>query len=794
MTKRMRLDLNEAAALVPDGAGMGPPEPPVDIVLAFNDKGVMLEDDLAEHLEVFRNELRSEQENLLADPGISYKNDDTWVWLVDNYKNENREQVESILALLFGVFLRMGCVHVCDDNKLEFVNVFFPNEINGKTTEDRGKAKPFYQDKYNPSVYLPVKNDIMYFITCFVLVIKRLGYFVEGSEDYFAPARIECDMHIRLAKRILGDDRVPMNALGGFLPSDGYGIRTLPLPDRCRWAVGDVILYVRDPMERQDWDKHVFKSSDGCEPENKDQYILQLMIEDPDETSEPMIPGCRYYRDVDSDIFRKLCKAVNGIVYEFTALVDQKKPDFELQAFVCSRTVDMIHYFCPSFMSYIGAQYLQRICRALQGAEYAAKDPAIPRAYFASPDFYVKSPPGFEDEDGHCRYIDLIEPGEERLVASFVEVFGSMFFSTKTYISAFVGEEGSGKNFVRKLAVHLAGGDPHTFRIDINHGKFSMSMLKPWTNLLVVEDAGKGQVDIPSGFMDSALGGTRGQITESAVVEKKFGHPFQQKVIPMGCCYLRNEPTEDAKQLAGRSRQEKAIACIQGTGGGRNRRVRLAPPLMVQVYNGTLNGIEVCAKSGIKTDAFNADKAIEELPFVMAISWMTTILGDLCRDDIFGLIGDGGNDQLDRINAEYMSMGKADTNDNIYNIVSECESIKIASGVSTATSITLTYGVSSTDLKKAFYTKYKKRLKSIPEEFGQPKSKVYMCPDCHRVYLGLKPKKDQFQSKIVAIRNASTSEDRNALVEMCSFGDEPCYKKAMFKNQVVVGYKLKDVD
>lgn len=793
MNKRPRLDFDEMIQRVPNGAGKGPEKKVDGDVQAFIEAGVLPDGDVVLLLDEFRELLYEEQQKLLQGSYLSYEVDGAWKWLVNGYKPENRDQIESVLVLLFGVFLHCGCGRVIGGNFQPF-ELFFPHDIVGRSTEDRGKTLPFYRDHENPSVYIPGKRDIMYYITSFTNTIKRIGYFREGTSDYFAPDKLESEMHLRLAKRLLGDQATSANPYSGLLPSDGFGVKFLNIPDRQRWAINDFVLFVRDPLERQDWDDLVFSSEDGKIPETRDTYISQLAIEIPDVDAIPAIPHSRYFKNVDTDRITTLCRAINGIVFDFVDKVDDHSSDDEKQQLVSDWTVDLMHTFCPTFMSYIGVQYLQRICIELQSDRHRHTGRlGSARAYFADPEFYAWDNSG--EERQLCTYMEKITPAEARLVAAFVEVFGSMFFSSKTYISAFIGEAGSGKNFIRKMAIIISGGHDHTFRIDPNHGKFSLSMLKPWTNLLTVEDPGKSQIDIPSSFMDAALGGTRGKVEETAVVEAKFGHPEQQLVNPMGCCYLRNDPTEEALNKPGLSLQGKIAGCVMGFGGGRERRTRVAPPLMYPVQLGTVNGSEDCASTGRRHKAFDDMRARSELPFMMVVSWMTTILGDLCRDEMYGLIGTDGNEELDNLNKMYVSMGKSDVKDNVDQLLERCSPVVIKNNIRReAKDISISYGISSSVLKAAYYKKYKKKLESIPEEYGQPKSRVLVCRDCGRSFSGFRANSGPAEQidKIEKIYSKATCQDRHLLVSNCEVDGQPCYKKLVNKSNVIMDVRFNE--
>lgn len=312
-------------------------------------------------------------------------------------------------------------------------------------------------------------------------------------------------------------------------------------------------------------------------------------------------------------------------------------------------------------------------------------------------------------------------------------------------------------------------------------------MLKPWTNLLTVEDPGKGQIDIPSSFMDAALGGTRGKVQETAVVEAKFGTPEQQLINPMGCCYLRNDPTEEALDKPGLSLQGKIAGCVMGFGGGRERRTRVAPPLMYAVQNSTVNNTETCVETGIRHTAFDKERAKNiELPFMLIVSWMTTTLGDLCRDDMYGLIGTDGSEELDKLNRMYVSMGKKDVKDNVDQLLERCIPSVIKNNTRTeAKDISISYGISSYDLKNHYYRKYQKKLESIPEEYGQPKSKVLMCPGCGRTFSGIRPSSTNRASYFENIHSKATCQDKHLLVSNCEEDGQPCYKKLITKKGVI---------
>lgn len=767
------------------------PEDDVDHISPFTH--LLVDEALANYTDCVRDAFAEEQDTLQE--LLPYAEDEGWPWVVGEFKPGHIPLITSVMTLLFGVYMRK-CVGSLDEGG-EFIptELFLPIGIQGKSSADRAAESPCYADHGNPRVYKDLRSPISFFVTNFVNLLKTLGYFTASDGDFLAPPHLFNFAATRIQLQLLGDHATAAQPNGGLEERLGHGVRQIKTPRRRQWAILDQVLIVPDPMEKQDWDRYIFvrkrrpgesqatyNAMKAAQIKDRDKYLAQLHMVDPEPADPPCIPSGRHFTDVDAEDFGRLFMIVNGGIKGFVELKDAEKSDAELQQWVSTLTVDLLHEYCPNFMSYIGAQYLQRICVDLQADTFRDTKPGAPRAYFSNM-------MDRRDDEFYRVYRDAMTSDDDRLVASFVEVFGSMFYSIKTYISAFVGEGGTGKNFLRRVAIKIAGGLKHTFRIDPNHHKFSMSMLKEWTFLLTVEDASDTQMEIPKTFMDSALGGTRGVREEGGNVEAKYGHPGQELVEPLGCCYLRNDPTDEAKGLVGKSRQEKAIACVQGMSGGKDRRVRLAPPLMVRVTEGPVNPTD-----DENQLAFDHARVDDEIPFLMLISWFTTVAGDLCRDEIYGLVGEGGSLGLDDLNRRYLAMGTINVNDNVGRLIEACPEkvfeCPYTQGHRNMTrQIKYSYAVTLQTIKEEYYKMHKSVLKSLPEEYPQLIKRLHVCRDCGLSIVGVK--KGEHDTIIPAAHQTCTSPDKDLMIGNCPYDGVPCYKKTVFRRTLLYGYRLR---
>ncbi len=794
-TKRLKIDLDllEENYSEPDEE-YEDPDDEGDVVFPFNH--ILEGQSLVEYSEAVRDLLSDEQDTLQEDNKLPYTEDEGWPWVIGEFKPGHIPLITAVLTLLFGVYMKHCVGWIDSEGKFVPTELFLPIGIQGRSAGERAKIPPCYADPENPRVYKEAKSPMSFFIVAFVNLLKELGYFTASEGDFFAPAHLFDFAVQRIELKLLGDQNTSAQPTAGLEARLGHGIRQIQMPRRRQWAVNDRILIVPDPKERQDWDRDVYIRSrhPGESMTNynaavaqkkitRRPHISQLHLVHSDADIIPCIPSGRHFTDVHTESFERLFRIVNGAIISFVKLKDKNTPDSDLQQWVSTLTVDLVHEYCPNFMSYVGAQYLQRICIKNQDASDRGKRPGAPRAYFSR---RVATRTVDGTDETYLVYRDDMTPNEDRLVASFFEVFGSMFYSIKTYISAFVGEGGTGKNFIRRAAVKIAGGLKHTFRVEPSHHKFSLSMLHPWTFLLIGEDASDSQLEIPKTFMDSALGATRGIRADGGNVEAKYGNPSQELVEPLGMCYMRNDPTDEGKGLVGKSRLEKTIACVQGMTGGKDRRVRLAGPLMVRLTEGPVNPTDDQNEL-----AFDPTKTDREIPFLKLILWMTTTLGDLVRDDLYGLTGEGGIPELDDLLKAYLAMGTTNVGDNIRRIIQPCNEktfkCEVRENRTVKYTIRCSYGVSFKDIKERYHRMYKTTLKSLPDDFDQLRPRLPMCRDCGLTIQGVKRDLETLMPKI---HQACTDPDKGVLVGSCTADGVPCYKKLYAGFKVLYNYRL----
>lgn len=764
-----------------------------DVVFPFNHS--LDGQDLITHTDTVRELFSDEQEALQEDNKLPYTDDEGWPWVVGEFKPGHIPLITAVLTVLFGVYMKHCVGWINPDGDFVPSELFLPLGIQGKSAGDRAKTPPCYANPHNLRVYKEAKSPISFFVVAFVNLLKDLGYFTASDGDYFAPPHLFDFAVQRIELKLLGDQNTSAQPTAGLEARLGHGIRQIQMPKRRQWGVNDQILIVPDPKERQDWDRDIYlrgrrpgesvaeyNAAIAQKKISRRGHIAQLHLVHSDVDIIPCIPSGRHFTDVHMESFERLFRIVNGAVTMFVKLKDKKTTDNELQQWVSTLTVDLVHEYCPNFMSYVGAQYLQRICVKHQADTDRDKRPGAPRAYF-SRKVTTRMVGGVQET--YLVYRDEMTPNEDRLVASFFEVFGSMFYSIKTYISAFVGEGGTGKNFIRRAAVKIAGGLKHTFRVEPSHHKFSLSMLHPWTFLLIGEDASDAQLEIPKTFMDSAIGSTRGVRADGGVVEAKYGTPNQELVEPLGMCYMRNDPTDEGKGLVGKSRLEKTIACVQGMTGGKDRRVRLAGPLMVRLTEGPVNPTD-----DHNDLAFDPTKTDQEIPFLKLILWMTTTLGDLVRDDLYGLTGEGGIPELDELLKSYLAMGTTNVGENIRRIIQPCVEKTFKCEIHEARTVKYTircsYAISFKDIKTRYHKMFKATLKTLPDDFEQLRQRMLMCRDCGLTIQGVKQNLDALLPKI---HQACTDPDKGVLIGSCT-GDVPCYKKLYAGSKVLYNHRL----
>ena len=786
-TKRLRLDHDEILMTEISNNEFEEPPREQDEVAPFTeictgDMYKAVKESLVEHL-------RSEQHGLQEVLPYAVLPDHEWPWLMGGEnKKINPNLIWSVMTLLFGVFARKAVGFIDEDGDFCPVEIILPLDIRGKYTVDRLKTRPLFSHPYNPAVYKKMFAPISTLIRAYVCFLNEIGYFTEhifAPPDYFERAFGE------VAIRLLGNMNKEADPCGGLLPNLGFGIRTVGKIDRCHWAINDKILCIPDPMILQDWNQKIFiRPRQAHEtPAHYEAYrqkiidtrgdiIPKVLVRDSTDDDPAFIPSTRHFCG-DLDGFSKLFDLVNSAIVYFVNLKDEGTSDEELQRWISKFSVDLLHEYCPNFMSFIGAQFFQRVCLKFQDRRFVDVNLGMPRAYFSSKTRTI---------DGETSFVfrDELTEDEDRIAASFLEVFGSMFFSSKTYISAFVGEGGTGKNYVRSVAVDIVGGHLHTFRVDQDMNQFSYANITDETFLIVSEDASNSQVTIPTKLMDAVLAGRRGTRQEAVCVEAKYSQSEIREMMPISVCYCRNEATDEAKTLKGKSRQEKIIATVNGVGGGRERRVRVAPPMMQQVgARGVINPIDEDNNL-----AFDPDNR-SELPFLILTSWVTTVLGDIVRDELYGLVGEEGNPILERLNKRYLSMGMSDVSLNLGSIITAVEDVSLSASIDgRIKTIVVGSSISINDIKKEYAKRFygQTPMKTLPEEYNNVKKRCLRCRDCGKTFSST-IRNVQLQDLARAILDSTTSEHKDILGESCK-NDVPCFEKLHKGFMVLLGYKF----
>lgn len=744
--------------------------------------------------------LATEQERLqvLLPYGVPFEN---WPWIEVKYnKREHDQMIWDVLTILMGVFLNYG-VGFIKDGEYQPVHVFLPFDNHGRYDVDRANRNPFYAHSDNPSVYVEMRHlTIETLIAAFVHTLDKLKYFtLITSEEHtgqstsaFAPPSL-FPVSIKNIRMNLMGDTCTAPKVSGCLPHDTKtGVQYIKPTPRRQWGINGNILVIPDPMKADEWERVVYireqfhgesdedykAYTDETERTRFDAINQVYMVSG--QSGAPSIPTARHFSGVDAASFDKLFRIVNGAIYRFVHFKDSERTNEYIMQWVSDLCVTLLHEYCPNMMSYIGVQYLQRICCMEQEDHYRSQSPEKPRAYFTST---------MTDDRSKRLYESHITATEARLVASFIDTFGCLFFSIESYVAAFVGEGGSGKNFIRRLAVRIAGGIKHTMRIDRSHGTFSMSMLKRDTFLLTMEDASDDQVEIPASLRDSCLGAKRGQRGESLNINAKNKDERQVEVTAISLMYMRNEPTEEARSLRDVPPQIRIIASVAGTGGGKERRVKVAPPLMEKANKGTANPVD-----SNRNLAFSEAIVMEaEAPYIILISWLVTTISELVGDEQYGLCGESGNVDLEEKNQRYLAMGTVNVHKNLSELLEErpVDVYKFKDASGREKSLTYAQSVPLGVVKQAYKQRFRIPLKSVPPTF-KFMSQTYRCTDCHMII-------DGSHSKAHAVSvpnayNACNSESKDKMVAPCPKSDDrtPCYKKMKHCVSVFYGYTLKN--
>ena len=184
---------------------------------------------------------------------------------------------------------------------------------------------------------------------------------------------------------------------------------------------------------------------------------------------------------------------------------------------------------------------------------------------------------------------------------------------------------------------------------------------------------------------------------------------------------------------------------------------------------------------------FNPLGIDDEIPFIKLISWCTTTLSELCRDPLYGLLGDGGTDELNDLYKVHDD-GDRERERSSNHTLEPVEEIRIST-TTRRKDITITSGVSLSQIKKAYHKKYSEMIRALPEEFEDVRPLHQICRDCGLAFKGIRR---DLADTIPKVHNECTQPQRGALIQACPKGGDPCYKKQRSTRAVLLGYKMKE--
>jgi hypothetical protein len=722
-----------------------------------------------------------------------------WPWTGEKYAPEFKQMMVQVLVVLFGEFVR-NCVGAQDDDG-EWVSVelFMPIKLVGKTAAQRAMGFFMCALPGNNMVYTRTRtHNIHYYISEFVTVLRRVGVFQDGSPMYLVPGYLFSTIGADIELMLLGDEKTVPRPTGGIHASHGYGVRSVQTPVWHRWAVGEWVMETPShPYTREEWVsrfhrpiRHVTDTDDSYEAkvaqieENRSAGLPRIrLVAVEDDADIPSIPEGRYYPldefDQDKEVFEKMVETVNGTVETFASLTDRYNDD-ECQQWLCGVIVNMLSKWCPNFMSVLGAQYAQRVCLELQDPSIASKQQGRPRAYFAM------------DE----RYKNALDENERRVIGTFVDVYACLFFSAKTYLSGFVGTEGTGKDMLRDLAVMIAGGTDHEIRLDADHDRYSFSMLKNTTFLATTEDGSDGVVELPAKFMGGFLGGARGTCGGGININAKYGHESLQEIHRIGCYAMRNEPPKNVLDRMDLGPYEQVRASIVGSGGGKDRRVKVAPPAMIELHNGTANPVDEHGDAAFRDVALR--HRTSEIAALICVLWAVATIGDVIRDDLGGLAGEDGNENLDALCAAYLGMKTRVSKSVLDGLIQEVPPIVFEytlPGSSTVKNISMAPSVSVREVKKQYNARSgnKNKIKELPASMAK-ESRVWTCASCMISFGGTGGGVGDFKTTVPIAHAHCTALNKDELIRTCPANPSVrCFENLQFKRGMR-GYRFREVD
>lgn len=269
---------------------------------------------------------------------------------------------------------------------------------------------------------------------------------------------------------------------------------------------------------------------------------------------------------------------------------------------------------------------------------------------------------------------------------------------------------------------------------------------------MVVDDQFDGKLDMNADIRSGLIGRPRTQKV-NIMINPKNVNAYRLSVHQVGAVMCRNQVPKEIADRPDLSATEKWQGAVVGVGGGDMRRGKPCPPMMQPLHDGTANPIDHKGRYAYNKDAFEHEDG-REIPFIMAIMWCVTTMGESVRNTNYGLCGANANEDLLKTVDRYVSVEPVDITASINNYIdvrgvplveydipprgASRKAVKLSVWNSVSVGLVRTYLASTHGATVANRT--------LPPEFKV--RSTFHCQACWRAFTGFRKQKSQYEDNI----------------------------------------------
>ena len=660
----------------------------------------------------------------------------------EKYLPHHAATIVQVVAILFGDWCsNKGFRHV---KSMERVNVYLPrtpNELGGGFV-DRGNIKMVYTRAVNPSVFNASRTSLSSAIVDFVSSLLRLGYIGAGSANYLVPAALSSGLVNKVLLQITGDSRHIALPCGIISTHLGLGLQKTEFESRKKWCVGPNVLEAPSSISETSWISRLkavkpypgevgFAAREASHNAKLVGLIPQLILSTSAAGVVPCVPSSRFYdlSVAKCAVFEKAVEAINAAVEYYVTEVHSTRTVAERRVWVVDQIFEFMHSdgWCSSFMSNIGATYMQETCVKLQDGEYQSVDSAKPRAYFTTDPRYKVA------ATAHMRAV----------CAEYLRVLGHVLFPYSTVVATLTGAAGSGKSTTTDVLGHLNGAPENVMRICGRYDNHTSGGMTTATTQILIDDAFDASAEesgapmVPPEIASAFFGRVADGETQFTVNPKGV-QPMTLTVMPMSGIANVNKPSLTGDKVDP-VQQWQTCSGIAGSGAG--RRTLSTPPSIHNLQKGTANPSQ---RGVIAYDPDTLEGSHKpEHPFILILLWFAHTVGASgVASDVYGLCGPHGNSLMTSLIEDFGSIKTV-------NVLKICDEILVPENDRVATvSIPDTYstlavyrGVTLAALKARINIEATKTIRPmvIPSKYNSKLSTAMACTGCGLVVTGVAP-------------------------------------------------------